>query len=161
MTHVQVRFRSIEFHRKAAKRAPAKPRVRAGSRTAAAPVFCEEPLALEVLLDLLELDVLDDIVVGDGLGFLGLAEPAVVLLPDEVPFVLLPPDVVLLLPEMGTVLLTIGTGIPVPAGEVAAAGCDVTTEGCVSTADGCPVTTPIELVSVRYEVNPLVYENGC
>lgn len=88
-------------------------------------------------------------------------------LPDELPDVLLPEDVllellppvvvplraappveVLLLPETGTgtVLLTIGTGARVPAGEVAAACCEVTTDGCVVTTVGWPVTTPAEFV---------------
>lgn len=96
--------------------------------------------------------------------------PPDVLLPEDVLLELLPPvvvplraappDEVLLVPEMGTgtVLLTMGTGAPVPAGEVAAACCEVTTDGCVVTTEGCPVTTPAAFVWVRKEVKPFVYD---
>lgn len=113
----------------------------------AAPVVDEEPLALDV--DELWLpDDPEEPRVDDGLGpelpdelpdaplpedvLLELLPPLVVPLPAA------PPDEVLLLPEMGTgtVLLTIGTGAPVPAGEVAAACCEVTTEGIVVTFVG-------------------------
>ena len=43
---------------------------------------------------------------------------------------------------------------------VATAGCEVTAGGradCAVSTEGMPVTTPRELVWVRYEVKPLVY----
>lgn len=94
---------------------------------------------------------------------LELLPPVVVPLPAE------PPDDVLLLPEIGTgtVLLTTGTGtgVFVPAGEVATAGCEVTTDGCVVTAvgwpvttEGWPVTTPAAFVWVKNDVKGFVYD---
>ena len=136
---------------------------------AAAPLVDEAPPALEVeVLVPDDPDEPDEPLVDDGFGpELPDELPDVLLLEDVllellpplvVPLPAVPPDEVLLLPEMGTgtVLLTIGTGVFVPAGEVAAACCEVTTEGCEVTLVGWPVTTPAEFVWVRKDVKGFV-----
>lgn len=96
----------------------------------AAPEVCEADPALEVELPLEEEP---ELLVADGRGpELPDALPdelPEVLLPDDVPFVLLPlpvvlfPEEVLLVPDTGAVLFMTGTTTePVPAGDVAAVG---------------------------------------
>lgn len=159
--------RSMIFYKKRAKRAPAAPRVRAGSsRPAALPV--EAAAVLEVS-EPVSSDPESDVEVGLELEVPDAVEPPDVMLPPEVLLLLEPPVVAVpLLPpitvpfptaEEGTtatgtrvVLATAGlvlatTGVVltttdgVPAGEVATSGCVMTAVGCVVTGSGWLVTT--------------------
>ena len=153
------------LYRKKAKKAPATPRLRAGSSMPAAPVDeaaavpeVEEPEPasdppVEVGLEPEEPDEPEEPAVPDALEPRDELEPPDVLLPLEVLLLpdppigvgVLPPVAVPLpAPDPGTttgtdvVLDTMGwMAVGVPAGEVTTLGCVVTTIGCVMTAVGC------------------------
>ena len=127
---LQIRLSTPVDYKKAAKRAPARPRPSAGSSIpAAAPLVVVEEPELVVLEPEPEPEVDEDV-----------GEPLV-----KVPLVLAETEPV----PTGVTPVPAGGGLTtrvVLAGSVAAAGWVVTGAGCVVTGSGWPVGTPRELV---------------
>lgn len=125
---LQTRLSTPVDYKKAAKRAPARPRPSAGSRMPAA--------ALLVVVEEPELVVLEPEEAED-VGELTVKVPLVLAEAEPVPTRETP------VPAGGGLTTTV-----VLAGSVAAAGWVVTAAGCVVTGSGWPVGTPSELVWV-------------